>query len=106
MPPRIVVDADDLDYLREVLWQAKHELEQLATRISVYEAALGSDHVRRGVNRVISNWSDVREKVTTEMESLAGLLEAAANEYRNVEQGIVTEARGEQPLAFPDIAGG
>jgi hypothetical protein len=103
--PRLVVDADDLDYLREVICQTKLELEQLGFRMSAYEAALGSDRVRRGVHRVTSNWSDAREKVTAELESLAGLLRDAATEYRDVEQEIIAGAAGE-PLTFPDTAGG
>ena len=102
MPPRIVVDADDLDFLSEVLAQTKVELEQLGPRLSVYEAALGSDRVRRGVHRVISNWSDVREKILSELDAVAGLLHEAAGDYRALEQRIIADAAGDPPV-FPDI---
>jgi hypothetical protein len=103
---RIVVDAGDLEYLAEVLDQTKHELELLGTRMRTYDTALGDDRVRRGVDRVISNWSDVREKVTSELETLKNLLSDAAREYRSVEQEIVAATAAESPPPPPESAAG
>jgi len=104
--PRIVVDAEDLEHLAEVLDQTKHELELLGTRMRTYDAALGDDRVRRGVDRVVSNWSDAREKVTSELETLENLLNDAAREYRAVEQEIVAATSAESPPPPPESRAG
>lgn len=102
MPPRIVVDADGLEALAQVLARTKREIELLGMRMDGYEAALGPERVRRSVDRLVSNWSDVQEKLTAELESISGLVSGAACEYRALEESIAAAAAG-QPA--PGVAG-
>jgi hypothetical protein len=102
---RIVADIDRLEALARALDQTKHELERLGIRMRGYEAALGTDRVRRGVDRLVSNWSDVRERTTAELETIFELVRDAAAEYRALEREIAAAA-GEGTLPASDPGGG
>lgn len=102
---RIVVDVDRLEALGQALVQTKLELELLGTRMRGYDAALGTEGVRQGVERLISNWSDVRERVTDELQTVAEQVRAAAAEYRALEQEIASAAGQATPSASESSGG-
>jgi uncharacterized protein YukE len=87
--PRIVADAEELDALAQALGRLQKEIESIGARAAGYEAAgLGPERVSRAVGRVVSNWSDARERLTTELEAIAGLVAHAACCYRQTEQAV------------------
>jgi hypothetical protein len=94
MPARIVVDPDELEGLAQALVRMKRDIETLGVRIAGYERALGPERVWRAVERLGSNWSDTREKVTAELEAISGLVMGAACSYHELEQRIAAAARG------------
>lgn len=104
--PRIVADVDRLEALGQALLQTKRELELLGTRMRGYDAALGTDRIRHEVNRLVSTWSDVREWVTTELETVAASVRDAAAEYRALEQQIAAAAGQLTPPASESPGGG
>lgn len=72
--------------------------------MDIYEPALGADRVRHAVNRIVSNWSDVKGKLTAELEEMAGLVSGVACEYRALEMQIAAAMR-ELPPGAPGPTG-
>ena len=89
------VDVDELDALGRRLRTLRNRFDTLGRDLGAYYEAVGSHRLNERLAEVSGNWAHHRQRIATEIEEVAGMVEVAAAHYRQTESDITSAARGQ-----------
>jgi hypothetical protein len=82
------VDIEALKDLGPRLRALRIRLDQLGQNLACFQGAVGSRRINHRLEEVAGNWRHHRERLGTELETLAAIADAAAATYRQKEAEI------------------
>ena len=82
------VDYVALGVLAQKLADLRGEFDKGADAVRPLMGAVGDDELRSKLEDFATNWSDRKEQVTKQLDSAAGFAKAAADCYRDTDNGL------------------
>jgi hypothetical protein len=92
------VDIEALENLGPRLRNLHLRLDHLGRNLAAFQGAVGSRRINHRLEEVAGNWTHHRERLGTELETLAAMVNTAAATYRQQEAAIAAAtSNGTQP---------
>jgi len=95
------VDYVTLGDLAQQLVNLRGEFDKGAGALDPLIAAVGHDGLRDKLRDFATNWSDRKDGVTKQLDSVAGFAKAAADVYRQTDEGLRDGFKGQGPSPAP-----
>ena len=93
------VDIEALEHFAPRLRALRTRLDQLGQNLAAFQGAVGSRRINHRLEELAGNWKRHRQRLGTELETLAAMVEAAAATYRQQEADIAAAANAGLPPA-------